>query len=246
MYKLCVFAGTTEGRELVEFLSAQPLLVTACVATEYGETLLPPAENLTVSAKRLTQEEMVELFAAEGFDAVIDATHPYARVVTENIAAACAETNTEYFRLLRSGGTTTDDGVYVPSIEAAVQYLHTVDGNILLTTGSKELIKFTPLQDFESRVFARVLPMEESLRLCQEAGLKPAHILAMQGPFSQEMNVAMLKSVNAKFLVTKDSGNIGGLDEKIIAARDANAKLVVIGRPPQKEGLPFEEMVDLL
>lgn len=246
MYKLCVFAGTTEGRELVEFLSAQPLLVTACVATEYGETLLPPAENLTVSAKRLTQEEMVKLFADEQFDAVIDATHPYASVVTENIAAACAETNTEYFRLLRSGGTATGDGVFVPSIEAAVQYLNTVDGNILLTTGSKELIKFTPLRDFESRVFARVLPMEESLRLCQEAGVKPAHILAMQGPFSQEMNVAMIKSVNAKFLVTKDSGNTGGLDEKIIAAQDANAKLVVIGRPPQKKGLPFEEMVDLL
>ena len=40
MYKLCVFGGTTEGRELVEFLNTQPCRVTACVATEYGQTLL--------------------------------------------------------------------------------------------------------------------------------------------------------------------------------------------------------------
>ena len=246
MYKLCVFAGTTEGRELVEFLFGQPISVTACVATEYGETLLTPAANLTVSAQRLTQAEMAELFCRERFDAVVDATHPYASVVTENIAAACAETGTEYLRLLRSHGNSTEDAVYVASIEEAVQYLNTVDGNILLTTGSKELNKFIPIRGFESRVYARVLPMEESLRLCQEAGVKPAHILAMQGPFSQEMNVAMLKSVHAAFLVTKDSGTTGGMDEKISAAREAGARTIIIGRPTQKEGLSFEEMTALL
>ena len=89
MYKLCVFAGTTEGRELVEFLCGQDVSVTACVATEYGETLLTPRENLTISAQRLTGEQMEALFSRENYDMVIDATHPYASVVTENIAAAC-------------------------------------------------------------------------------------------------------------------------------------------------------------
>ena len=88
MCKICVFAGTTEGRELVEFLCEQPISVTACVATEYGETLLPHAENLTVSAKRLDQSEMVAMLSQNAFDLVVDATHPYAEVVTENIAAA--------------------------------------------------------------------------------------------------------------------------------------------------------------
>ena len=82
MYKLCVFAGTTEGRELVEFLSSQNLSVTACVATEYGETLLTPRENLTICAQRLTREEMQALLSRENFDIVTDATHPYASVVT--------------------------------------------------------------------------------------------------------------------------------------------------------------------
>ena len=246
MYKICVFAGTTEGRELVEFLARHNVSVTACVATEYGQTLLSPTNNLTISAKRLSESEMVDMLSKSRFDVVVDATHPYASVVTENIVAACAETGTEYIRLLRSESVIPVDAVFVSSIEDAVTYLSTVDGNILLTTGSKELGKFTTVRDFENRVYVRVLPMEESLRLCQEAGLKPAHILAMQGPFSVEMNVAMLKSVDAKFLVSKESGLTGGMAEKVAAACTAGAKLVVIGRPPQKQGISFAEMVELL
>ena len=246
MYKLCVFAGTTEGRELVEFLCAQDLSVTACVATEYGETLLTPRENLTISAQRLTPEEMQALFSRENFDMVIDATHPYASVVTENIARACEQTGVRYQRLLRGGCKAGEDAVFVPDIPAAVDYLNGTEGRILLTTGSKELAKYTGLRDFADRVYARVLPMEDSLRLCQSAGLKPAHILAMQGPFSVDMNVAMLKSVGAKYLVTKDSGAAGGFDEKVSAARTAGATLVIIGRPPQREGLTLPETIDFL
>lgn len=246
MYKICVFAGTTEGRELVEFLTNQSVQITACVATEYGETLLKPADNLTISAKRLTAEEMEAMFRAQGFDLVIDATHPYASVVTENIVKSCAAAEMKYLRLLRQGNPAPGDAVFVPDISGAVEYLNTKEGNILLTTGSKELCQFVSIRDFENRVYARVLPMEESLRLCQNAGLKPDHILAMQGPFSKEMNAAMLKSVGAKYMVTKESGNKGGFEEKITAAREAGVKLVVIGRPPQREGMDFFETVDLL
>ena len=246
MYKLCVFAGTTEGRELVEFLCTQDVAVTACVATEYGETLLSPRDNLTISAQRLTGEEMEALFSRENFDMVIDATHPYASVVTENIASACEKSGVPYQRLLRTGCKAGEDAVFVPDIPAAVDYLNGTVGTILLTTGSKELAKYTGIENFADRVYARVLPMEDSLRLCQSAGLKPAHILAMQGPFSVDMNIAMLKSVGAKYLVTKDSGTAGGFDEKVTAARAAGATLVVIGRPPQREGLTLPETIDFL
>ena len=246
MYKLCVFAGTTEGRELVEFLAGQGVSVTACVATEYGETLLAPSDDLTISAKRLSPEEMEQLFHRERFDLVVDATHPYASVVTENIRTACTGANTEYLRLLRSGADAQENAVYVDDISGAVEYLNRTDGPILLTTGSKELQKFTGIRNFESRVYARVLPMEESLQLCQKAGLKPSHIIAMQGPFSREMNVAMLKSIGAKTLVTKDSGTKGGFAEKIEAAWDVGAKPVIIGRPPQVSGKSYPEVLEYL
>ena len=185
MYKLCVFAGTTEGREVVAFLEEQEAQVYACVATDYGQALLPRGERVTVSAARLDREEMAALFRAQEFDLVIDATHPYADLVTRNIADACEETGTPYHRLLRAD-CDAGGAVYVPDVEGAVEYLKTTQGPILLTTGSKELHCFAALPDFAQRAYARVLPMEQSLLLCREAGLSPSHIFAMQGPFSQE------------------------------------------------------------
>lgn len=101
MCNICVFAGTTEGRELAEFLAGQPVQATVCVATEYGETLLPEAENVTVLAGRIPVEDIIRMLQETRFDLVIDATHPYAASITESISTACRETETEYLRLLR-------------------------------------------------------------------------------------------------------------------------------------------------
>lgn len=246
MYKLCIFAGATEGRELVELLAGQPVAVTACVATEYGEALLAPREDLVVSAGRLTEEEMAALLDREHFDCVVDATHPYAVQVTENIVSACEATGTEYLRLLRGGNTAPGDAVFVEDTEAAVEFLRHTEGNILLTTGSKELGRYAALPDFARRVYARVLPMQASLEACEKAGLAPAHILAMLGPFSREMNAAMLRMTGARWLATKEGGDTGGFQEKVDAARETGASLLVVGRPPQREGLDFAGMADLL
>ena len=246
MYKLCVFAGTTEGREIIQFLTEQPVTVHACVATDYGETLLPRGDALTVSARRLTEEEMEELFRNEAFDLVIDATHPYAPVVTENISAACRKTGTEYLRLLREENELPEGAVFASDAEEAAAYLDGTEGNVLLTTGSKEIAKYAAMRGFAQRVYARVLPMEDSLAACKAAGLAPAHIIAMQGPFSKEMNHALLRAVGARWLVTKEGGSTGGFAEKAEAAREAGARLVVIGRPPQHEGLSLSETVALL
>ena len=247
MFKLCVFAGTTEGRRIAELLSLQDALVTACTATEYGGELIEPAEKLKVMSKRMDLEEMKELFSKERFDLVIDATHPYASVVTENLMHACLETGTDYLRVERGGEGAPESAVCVKDIPEAVEYLSGAIGNILLTTGSKELAAFSGIKDFDERAFARVLPVESSITACREAGLKPSHILAMQGPFSVGMNAAMIKSVNAAYVVTKDSGKAGGFEEKALAAMKAGAKLIVIGRPESGAlGSTFEETLEFL
>lgn len=244
MSKICVFAGTIEGRELVEFLATQPVSVTVCVATEYGEALLPTAPNINVSSRRLPPEEIGEMLSQEQFGIVVDATHPYAVNITENIWRACQETQTHYLRLLRDPGSGGKNGVFVKNVEEAVRYLSDTEGNILLTTGSKDLPAFSAIRDFSHRVYARVLPMEASLKACQNAGLQPSHILAMQGPFSREMNLATLRMVSADYLVTKDGGNPGGFGEKVAAAEEAGVKLVVIGRPPQREGVGLSQVIE--
>lgn len=246
MYKICVFAGTSEGRKLVEFLGTQPIQVTACVATEYGETLLPTPENLTVLAGRLSRDEMGQFFLQSNFDLVVDATHPYADAVTENLIYACQTTGTEYFRLLRKTSEKAGGAVYVPDSQTAAAFLSKTEGTILLTTGTKELYQYCEIPDFAERVYVRVLPVAASLQSCAEAGLQPSHIFAMQGPFSEELNLAMLRFISANWLVTKESGSAGGFDEKVFAAEKAGVRLLVIGRPEQKNGYSFSQVVEIL
>ena len=246
MCNICVFAGTTEGRELVEFLAGQPVQATVCVATEYGETLLPEAENITVLAGRIPVEDIIRMLQRMRFDLVIDATHPYATSITESICTACRETETEYLRLLRQSSEQTEDVACVENAAAAAAFLESTRGNILLTTGSKELAAYSGIPDFAQRVYARVLPMDASLEACRAAGLKAAHIIAMQGPFSEEMDLATLRFADAAWRVTKDGGEAGGFPAKASAALKAGAGLVVIGRPPQREGLPFAAVLDVL
>ena len=246
MYSFCVFAGTTEGRRLLEFLAGQRASVLACVATEYGGSLIPEADNIEISAGRLDQAQMEALFADHRFDAVIDATHPYATLASESIAAACAATGTGYLRLNRGGGEAVDDVVYVDSIQGAADWLAAHPGVALLATGSKELAPFAAVDGGRERFYPRVLPTAASLAACEAAGFPPSHVIAMQGPFSVEMNAATLRAIRADYLVTKDSGDSGGFAEKLEAARRAEARCVVVGRPEQPGGLDFAGVVGLL
>lgn len=246
MSKICIFGGTTEGRKLAEFLSGQPCDVTVCVATDYGQTLLPESEHVSVSARRLPVGEIVSLLTEHRFDLVIDATHPYAQSITKSIARACRETGTPRWRLLRGASGVSSEHTYVETVSDAAAFLAGTEGNILLTTGSKELAKFSQLPGFSERVWARVLPMQASLDACAQAGLPASHIFAMQGPFSEAMNAAMLRTIGAQYLVTKDGGAPGGFEEKESAAKSAGARLVVIGRPPEEEGLSLSKTISAL
>ena len=246
MSKICIFGGTTEGRKLAEFLSGQPCDVMVCVATDYGQTLLPEAEHVSVSARRLPVGEIVSLLTEHRFDLVIDATHPYAQSITKSIARACRETETLRWRLLRSASGVSPEHTYMETVSDAAAFLSETEGNILLTTGSKELAGFSQLPGFSERVWARVLPLQSSLDACAQAGLPASHIFAMQGPFSEAMNAAMLRTIGAQYLVTKDGGAPGGFEEKEAAAKSAGARLVMIGRPPEEEGLSLSKTISAL
>ena len=263
MKQIILFAGTTEGRRLSEWLSGEGLDILACVATEYGSLLMKEQEHLEVRKGRLSKEEMEHLFRTEGQPLVLDATHPYAVEVSENIRSACESAGCEYLRLIRSAyGTQTtshkpdfcemkkkqveDDCVVVQSVKDAADWLAGTKGRILVTTGSKELHYFKNIPDYQERVYARVLATPEVAAHCSELGFTGQHLICMQGPFSKEMNIAMLRQFHASWLVTKESGKEGGFGEKLEAAKEAGAKLVLVGRPPEQEGVSVEEGIELL
>jgi len=237
MDKILIFAGTTEGRELVEYLGRHKAAACVCVATEYGEQILPKEIGIQTRSGRLTQEEMENLIHTQQMTLAVDATHPYAVEVSENIKRACRQTNIEYIRLIREASDIEEDCVCVESVEDAVSWLKEKEGTIFAATGSKELHKYTALPDYRNRVIARVLPTPEAAAACAELGFQGRNLVCMQGPFSKELNIAMLKQVQADYLVTKESGKQGGFQEKLEAARCAGVKLVLIGRPARESGM---------
>ncbi|HBB45410.1 MAG TPA: bifunctional cobalt-precorrin-7 (C(5))-methyltransferase/cobalt-precorrin-6B (C(15))-methyltransferase [Blautia sp.] len=241
MYKAIVFAGTTEGYALCEFLAENRVSVYACAATEYGGSLLQENEFLHVSAGRLKTEDMEELFRKENPEIVLDATHPYAAEVTKNIRTACESAGVLYQRILRPEGEKNSEAIYVESTEEAAAFFSGTEGNIFLTTGSKELAKFTGIPDYKERLFARVLSIPSVIRSCAELGIEGKHLIGMQGPFSAEINEAMLRQFQCSYLVTKDTGLAGGFPEKMEACQRCGVTPVIIGRPLKEEGLSLQD-----
>lgn len=239
MDKILLFAGTTEGRNLAEFLEKNQIPTEVCVATQYGETLLEEGKYLHVHAGRLDETEMEQQIQKQQITLVIDATHPYAVIVSQNIRRACSRTGTEYIRLARketdaSWKQEMEDVTEVASVAEAAAFLAKKEGRIFAATGSKELSAYQVIPDYQDRVVARVLSTPEAVSECAMLGFSGKNLICMQGPFTEDLNVAMLRQAQASWMVTKESGKSGGFLEKLRAAKKAGAKLVVIKRPGER------------
>ena len=246
MSRILIFAGTTEGRKLAEKISLAGASALVCVATEYGRQVMPDIDGIEVKQGRLTESQMEELMMSEEFICVVDATHPYATIASENIRGAAEATRIQYLRLKRETGSSSDytkPGVhYFDDNESCAIALEGTRGNVLLTIGTKELQIYTRRGSLKGRLIARVLPGMESLKICDNLGLGGRDIIAMQGPFSTEMNVAQIRDYRVTVLVTKMTGQAGGFFEKALAADEAEISLFVVGNPDTAEGMSFDEV----
>lgn len=241
MKKVLLFAGTTEGRLLFEFCNANRIPVTAAVATEYGESALAAGELSDILVGRKNRQQMEELLESGSYGPVIDATHPYAKEVTDNIRTACKNCGISYIRVLRES-LPVSGAIYVDSAREAADYLDSHDGRALITTGSKELKVFTGVKDYVKRLTVRILPDYENVRQCMEAGFTGRNLICMQGPFSEEFNRVLLKEIKASYLVTKEAGTYGGFMEKVQAAEKAGVQIIVIKRPDAEDGYSLQEV----
>lgn len=249
MKNIMIFSGTTEGRTLSLLLSENKINHIVSVATDYGEKLGETSSFAVIKKGRMDEADMEVFFDEKKLDVVIDATHPYAKEVTENIKEASKKTGVKYMRYVRNTdyeNKQIEKIRYFKSVEECVFALSKSKGNILLTTGSKELSAFCEDEKIKERIIARVLPGIESIKLCEENGLSGKQIIAMQGPFSYEMNMSMIKQFDIKYMVTKQSGRIGGFDEKYLAAKDAGIELLVIGLSENEKGNSLKEICDEL
>lgn len=240
--KLLIFGGTTEGRVLARRLAEAGAQVTVSVATAMGAEELADIPGLTVLTGRRDAAAMQALL--QGYDLCIDATHPYAAEASANIRAACTAAGMPLRRAARPASTATDAAFTADTTAEAAAFLAGTEGNILLTTGAKELPAFAALD--KTRLFARVLPTHEGIAACEDLGIPHRNIIAMQGPFGTALNCAIIEQYQIAWLVTKDGGRAGGFAEKLEAARRTEAKVVLIRRPADAGEDPEQLLQELL
>ena len=267
MKKVLIYAGTTEGRELAQELARERIYCDISVATEYGRQIMDEkiSPYICILQGRMTAEQMRLKCENEQYLAVVDATHPFATEVSVNIRESLKGLDIPYFRLGRekipgeegerqagerqAGEQQAEEQNYMArkyfqNTAACVEALKKTEGKIFLTTGSKELSAFCREETIRKRLVVRVLPGMESLQECVRNGLEGRQIIAMQGPFSKEMNLAMIRQYQASVLVTKESGKTGGEDTKLAAAGEAQIPSYIILRPDEKT--PVMDMDEVL
>ena len=227
--KAVVFSGTTEGRRFSKKLAELGVAVTVCVATPLG-----PRSRAKWRASRCTPGGCSRMPWRHCWRELISAwmpPHPYAVDATRNIRAAAVQAGVEYRRLLRAQSPLPPGCAVFETAAQAAEYLAGTEGNILLATGAKELAVFAGLEP--ARLYPRVLPTPEGIAACEAANVPHRNIIAMQGPFSLALNKALITQFQIRYLVTKDGGAAGGFAEKVQAAADTGAQLVVLRRPPE-------------
>ena len=238
-----VIAGTLDGRNLavtVRETTKEPVFVS--VVSQYGAQLAAH-EGIEVHTGRLDKEAMKEIIADKKIRLLIDASHPYAAVVTATARDAAAEMNIPFLRFERKEVPLPDyDKLHHVSneVEAAAlagKLASSLHKRVYLTTGSKTMgifAKAEALQDID--VWTRVLPTAEVLGIMEDLGVSPKRIIAMQGPFSYDMNKVMFADTKADVVVMKNSGLVGGSDTKLQAAIDLGLHIIVIDRPEPAKG----------
>ena len=230
---ILVMSGTEEGREIVKELNHRGKELLTTVATEYGfEIYAKMGLGHLCLQGGLDVNGLSKLIRNKKVETLIDATHPYATQASLNAIKACRERGIKYIRFQRDETTVEDQPFIhiVKSIDDAVEWCSKSDRErILLATGFKSVEKFIKLKN-KKEIYVRILPVPDHIVQCIKMGIKSSNILALQGPFSLELNKAMFKQYKIDIVITKDSGSVGGVPEKIQAAEEAGIDVVIIKR----------------
>lgn len=211
--------GTSEGKKILSLLNKYTDDIFISTATEYGGQLLKDYKYKVLNTKPLDLYELIYEINKNGIDILLDASHPYAEIITNNALEACRKLGITYVRYERPKAPQYEDAcvINVKDYEELYLKIQNINGTILNTTGSTNVDKFINMK-LKSRIVHRVLPSIKVMERCFSLGIATEDIIAIKGPISFELNCSFIKEYNAKAIILKDSGIQGGTDEKIRAA----------------------------
>lgn len=227
-----VIGGTSDARQICQQLDGANVPYTLSVATPTGEQLAGDIRG-QVRCGRLEMDEMIGWLQHNRTRWVIDASHPYADIVSRNIARACEQAQvllSRYQRPEQLADLTHPLLIHAATLEEACEKARDLGERILLTTGSKELARWRAGLPGKT-LLARVLPVPDVVAQCAELGFGVGEIFALCGPFSAEFNAAFYRQCRVEVVITKASGAEGGYQQKVQPALDAGIPCIVIARP---------------
>jgi precorrin-3B C17-methyltransferase len=230
---LWCFTGTRDGNALAAQCREAGHCVVISVATEYGAAqarrYCPEAHIVTGHIGEAARRALLESSRAR---AVLDATHPFATRISEQLERLCDGLNIPLLRYQRPAAPLPPEVVACANMKEAGRRAVEMGHKIFVGTGVKDLsgLLQTP-GGGERQWFARVTPNPESLERAVLAGIPASRICAMQGPFSQRANEALWQDWGIDCVLSKDSGEAGGLPAKIAAAKALCIPLLVVKRP---------------
>lgn len=229
MDKILLFAGTTEGRNLAEFLEKNQIPTEVCVATQYGETLLEEGKYLHVHAGRLDETEMEQQIQKQQITLVIDATASVCGDRISKYPQGMQPDGNEYIRLARketdaSWKQEMEDVTEVASVAEAAAFLAKKRGADLCGDRKQRAFCLSGDPGLSGRVVARVLSTPEAVSECAMLGFSGKNLICMQGPFTEDLNVAMLRQAQASWMVTKESGKSRRFSGKVACGKKSRSK----------------------
>jgi len=244
---ILLLGGTSETAPLATKIAQSGFTVLVSTATE---TPLDIGSHPAIKRRcgRMDSAQITDLVNCQHLAAIVDATHPYATVVHQEARKAAQHSQRPYLRYQRQSLLNLPAGaINVADHEMAAFYACAVGKPILLTTGSRHLAPYViAAQQKQIALFARVLNHPESIAACDQAGLEPHRRIIERGPFSVEQNRALIRQHNIGVLVTKESGNAGGIEEKIAAADLEHCQLIIVQRPNEESTGCFADMAQLV
>ncbi|MBF0779519.1 precorrin-6A reductase [Granulicatella sp. 19428wC4_WM01] len=238
-----LFSGTSDGTEVAKLLFDLDLDVTISVVTDYGR-LLASKFGQPVIQGRMTQDDMVQYIQDNHITEVIDASHPFADIVSKEAIQAAKRAGVPYVRYERASTLDLSGAIVVHSTQEAIEKIKPLGEVVYLGTGSKTLPLFVEgLPD--KHIVVRVLPVSDVVKQCEDLGLVANQIHAIQAPFTKEMNNALMQKAKANVFVSKEGGDVSGIREKIDGCLELGIDCVIITRPKVEYPIMFSTIEDL-
>lgn len=239
--KIFLLGGTKDSTEIIKHLKSNyNTHILTTTTTEYGSKLAVEAGSDETISRPLPKDEIIEIINNSDFDLLIDATHPFAEHITQTSVSVSKICEISYIRFERPSlnfkDIDTTHIIYAKSFEDAGKIIakEIPDGNVLHFAGAntmEDVLKNVSTKRF----YPRILKVEKSLEKCEKLGVENDHIIEMKGAASLKENIDLIEKYDASVMITKESGEIGGVIEKIEAANQKDISLIMIKRPIIKE-----------